>query len=204
MKVRVLPLEKLRNNLPPKRGGLLQPVVTAFLLFRHAFPGIQTVMFPAHAIVNLFPLLLFAAPCSLAGEKPEKPVPSKGEPTSSERITKLADSIREALLSDRSAPPKSRVLQKEINKLVGAKWAEEVRRRSRDFKSGETAKLSIVLNSAGMVVSLRLISKETNPVFAEICEKAVRDAQENFPSIPLDVLDPKTNTLEVPITFTVY
>ncbi len=204
MKVRVLAVGEIAQQSAAKRGGLLQSVVTAILLFRRAFPGIQTVMFPAHAIVYLFPLLLFAAPFSLGGEKPDKPVPSKGEPTSAERITKLADSIREALLSDRSAPPKTRVLQKEINKLVGAKWAEEVRKRGREFKSGETAKLSIVLNSAGMVVSLRLISKETNPVFAEICEKAVRDAQENFPSIPLDVLDPKTNTLEVPITFTVY
>lgn len=155
-------------------------------------------------VIALVPLFLLCPAWSRAEEKPTGSPAAKDPPSLSESFSKISSAFRNAFREQKVAPAdKTKEYQKTIRKLVGQRWVAEVRKQASGLKS-EIAELAIQLNSAGKVTSITVTSKDTTRAYAELCEKAVRDAQNEFPRVPPEILDPKTGTFAMPMNFQLY
>jgi hypothetical protein len=95
--------------------------------------------------------------------------------------------------------------ERKMNRLIGTIWTEEVKKTN--IAAGlkkETAEIRFLLDAKGKLISVRTISKNVTPAYAAICENAVRQAAKDFPPVPPELLDAKSKTYEMPLTFTLY
>lgn len=90
----------------------------------------------------------------------------------------------------------------QVYNAIGARWLHYVKSQM-DVLAIGTARVSFVVTSAGRVRDIRVEGNTANASFAEVCERAIRDAEISQP--PAGSLDQlRDGRLEYSISFTLY
>ncbi len=91
----------------------------------------------------------------------------------------------------------------QVYNAIGSRWLYYVKGQSRDMLALGTAKVSFFVTRAGRVQDIRVDGNTSNASFADVCERAIRDAEISQP--PAGSLDEmRDGRLEYSITFTLY
>jgi TonB family protein len=90
--------------------------------------------------------------------------------------------------------------KKAVNDTIGARWYHYVKDRM-DLIAGGSVRISFTIQAEGKVTGIKVESNTANPAFAEVCERAVRDAE--IAALPPAVAEPLLDQeLDYTLTFT--
>ena len=92
--------------------------------------------------------------------------------------------------------------RKQVIDAIGSRWQYYVKTHS-DVLALGSAQVSFLVDSAGHVRAVRVESNSSNQSFADLCERAIREAE--IPEPPAEAIAPmRDGHLEYSINFTLY
>jgi outer membrane biosynthesis protein TonB len=92
--------------------------------------------------------------------------------------------------------------RKQVIDAIGSRWQYYVKTHSDVIALG-SAQVSFLVDSSGHVRAVRVESNTSNQSFADICERAIREAE--IPEPPAEAIAPmRDGHLEYSINFTLY
>ena len=92
--------------------------------------------------------------------------------------------------------------RKQVIDAIGSRWQYYVKTHSDVIALG-SAQVSFLVDSGGHVRAVRVESNTSNQSFADLCERAIREAE--IPEPPAEVIAPmRDGHLEYSINFTLY
>ena len=92
--------------------------------------------------------------------------------------------------------------KKQVNDAIGSRWYYYIRGRM-DLIAAGSVHMSFAINERGQAVGVRVDSNTSNQSLADVCERAIREAEIEPP--PPDLLTPlKDGRLDYSLTFTFY
>ncbi len=92
--------------------------------------------------------------------------------------------------------------KKQVNDAIGSRWYYYIRGKM-DLIAAGSVNMSFSINEKGQAVSVRIDSNTSNQSLADVCERAIREAEIEPP--PPDLIAPmKDGRLDYSLTFTFY
>jgi len=92
--------------------------------------------------------------------------------------------------------------RKQVNDAIGSRWYYYIKPRM-DLIAAGSVRISFAIDEQGHISGITIDSNTSNKSFADVCERAVRDAEIQPP--PADAVTPlKDGRLECSLTFTFY